>query len=334
MENISKLKEILSMPKVITILSHRNPDGDALGSSLGLYHYLMGEGHTVNVAFPSDFPGIFSWMKDSDKALIFDLDPEETTSKIKGSDIIFCLDFNALDRIDKMGEVVLEMDVPKVMIDHHLYPEGCADFMLSDTSASSTSELVFDFISLIDKKQKITRTIGECLFTGIVTDTGSFRYATSAKLFRIVADLVDAGVDDYDLQNRIHNSLPEKNIRLLGHCLNNRMEIWPELSAGIITLTKDDYEKFDISRGDTEGIVNYLLMMKKIKVAAFITEQPTIVKLSLRSKGDLNMQKIAKKYFRGGGHKNASGGASFKGLRTTVNTFKKALIEIQDQLNA
>ncbi len=332
MENLNKLKEILYMPKNIMILSHRNPDGDAIGSSLALYHYLKGEGHSVNVSFPSDFPGIFSWMKDSDNALIFDLDPEETTKIIQAADIVFCLDFNALDRIDKMGEVVGAMDVPKVMIDHHLYPENCADFMLSDTSASSTCELVYDFISMIDNKHKITKTIGECLFTGIVTDTGSFRYATSAKLFRIVANLVDAGIDDYDLQNRIHNSLPEKNIRLLGHCLNNRMEIWPELHAGIITLRKEDYDTFDINRGDTEGIVNYLLMMKNIKVAAFITEQPTIVKLSLRSKGDLDMQKIAKKYFRGGGHKNASGGASFKGLNTTINTFKKALIEIKDQL--
>ena len=203
------------------------------------------------------------------------------------------------------------------MIDHHLYPDDFCDYTFSDTSASSTCEMIYDFITGLDEAEKLTIPLGECLYSGILTDTGSFKYSTSSKLFRVVAGLKDMGVDDTMLQNLLFNSLPEKNLRLLGYCLNNCMEILPEYKTGIISLTKEDYEHFDIQRGDTEGIVNYLLMMKEIKLAAFITEQPTIVKISLRSKGDFSVQEIAKKYFRGGGHKNASGGASFQ--RTPIN---------------
>ena len=170
--------------------------------------------------------------------------------------------------------------------------------------------------------------------TGILTDTGSFRYGTSPKLYRTVADLIELGVDDYKLQDRITNSLKEKHLRLLGHCLNNRMEILEEYNTGIIVLTKHDYAHFAISRGDTEGIVNYILKIKNVKMAAFIMEQPTIVKISLRSKGDFSVQEIAQKYFRGGGHKNASGGASYKGLRSTVRQLNEILPLYEAQLNA
>ena len=163
---------------------------------------------------------------------------------------------------------------------------------------------------------------------------GPFKYSTSAKLFRIVAQLLEAGVDDYLLQDLIFNSMNEKQLRLLGHCLYNRMEILDEYRTGIIILTKEDYTNYDIKRGDTEGVVNYLLKMKKIVMAAFITEQPTIVKISLRSKGDFSVQEIARKHFKGGGHKNAAGGASFKGLRTTVNRFKELLPLYKEQLNS
>ena len=170
--------------------------------------------------------------------------------------------------------------------------------------------------------------------TGILTDTGSFKYSTSPKLFRIVADLLERGVDDYALQDVIFNSLTEKQLRLLGHVLDNRMEILHEYKTGIFTLTKRDYENFDIQRGDTEGIVNYLLMLKNVKVAVFIHEQPTIVKISMRSKGDFSVQEICRKHFRGGGHKNASGGASYSSLNATVNKFKKLLPSYKEQLDA
>lgn len=334
MENIKELKALLGYPKDIVITTHRNPDGDAIGASLGTYHFLNKLGHAVRIVSPSEYPDGFGWMKDIEKIVIYDTEPEEAQAVIQRADIIFCLDFNALDRIDKVGDLVEKAKAVKVMVDHHLYPEPFPDFILSDTTASSTCELVFDLINGLGWKEHMDHLIGECLFTGILTDTGSFKYSTSAKLYRIVAELIEFGVDDYKLQDLIFNSMSEKHLRLLGHCLHNRMEILDEYQTGIITLTKEDYANFDIQRGDTEGIVNFLLKIKNVKVAAFITEQPTIVKISLRSKGDFSVQEIAKRHFKGGGHKNASGGYSFQSLSTTVRRFKKVLPLYKDQLIA
>lgn len=334
MENIKELKALLNYPKDIVIVTHRNPDGDAIGSSLGLYHFLNKLGHTVRMVSPSEYPEVFSWMKDIEKIIVYDVEPEDSSAVIDRADMIFCLDFNALDRIDKVGELVDKAKGARVMVDHHLYPEPFADFILSDTAASSTCELVFDLIMGLGWKEHMDHIIGECLFTGILTDTGSFKYGTSAKLFRIVAELIEFGVDDYRLQDLIFNSMSEKHLRLLGHCLHNRMEILEEYQTGIITLTKEDYANFDIQRGDTEGIVNFLLKVKNVKVAAFITEQPTIVKISLRSKGDFSVQEIARRHFKGGGHKNASGGYSFQSLNATVRRFKSVLPHYKDKLLA
>lgn len=332
MENSHELKSLLSIPKDIVITTHRNPDGDAIGSSLGLFHYLRKLGHTVFIVSPSEYPDFLTWMPGADEIIIYDVDPDRSKEVIERSELVFCLDFNSLDRIDKVGELITPLRAEKVMIDHHLFPEPFADYIISDTMASSTCELVFDFFDRLGDKNMIDRTIGECLFTGILTDTGSFKYSTSPKLFRIVSELLEIGVDDYLLQDLIFNSMKEKHLRLLGHCLYNRMEILDEFSTGIITLTKEDYVNFDIQRGDTEGVVNYLLKIKNVKLAAFITEQPTIVKISLRSKGDFSVQEIARKHFKGGGHKNAAGGASFQSLPATVKRFKSLLPQYKEQL--
>lgn len=326
MEYRSEIKAILQVPNDVVIFTHRNPDGDAIGASLALYHYLNTLGHTVKIVCPSEHPEFLSWMKGVDDIIVYDIDEEASKNAVENSKVFFCLDFNALDRIDKIGELFQAKEkVTSIMIDHHLLPEGFCDYIISDTTASSTCEMIYDFICNLGDKEAIDKTIAECIYTGILTDTGSFKYSTSPKLFRIVADLIELGVDDYKLQDLIFNSLKEKHLRLLGHCLNNRMEILPEFHTGIITLTKEDYTNFDIQRGDTEGIVNYLLKIKDLKVAAFIMEQPTIVKISLRSKDDFSVQEIAKRHFRGGGHKNAAGGASFQPLATTVKKFKEVL---------
>ncbi len=332
MENIAELKKFLSTPRYISIISHRNPDGDAIGSSLGLYHFLNKFGHSVRVMFPSEYPSGFEWMPDAQKILIYDIEPEDVKATLERSDAVFCLDFNALDRVDKSGEIIHGLDTVKVLIDHHIDPEPFADYQLSDTTASSTCELIYRFICQYEEKELLDEPIASCLYTGIVTDTGSFRFSTSPRLFKVVADLIELGVDDYTIQDKIFNTLSEKQLRLLGHCLARRMEILPEFQAGIITLNKRDYENYDIQRGDTEGIVNYLLKIKNVKVAAFITEQPTIVKISLRSKGDFSVQEIASKHFKGGGHRNASGGYSFKSLGWVVNRLKEVLPEYKEQL--
>jgi len=332
MENLPELKALLNLPKDIVIVSHRNPDGDALGASLGLALFLQKLGHSPHVLFPSEYPSIFSWMPGIDDALIFDTDKEETLEQVRKADLIFCLDFNSLDRIDKIGEEISATNVPIVMVDHHIDPEPFAHFALSDTTASSTSELIVDLIRDLGEFRHLDAQIGSCLYTGIVTDTGSFKFSTSAKLFRTVAELLEIGVDDYALQDLIFNALPEKNLRILGHCLANRLEVLPEYHAGIIALTRRDFERFNIQRGDTEGVVNFILKMKHVQMAAFVTEQPNIVKLSLRSKGEFSVQEIASKYFKGGGHRNASGGYSYQGLRTTVNKIKDILPLYKDQL--
>lgn len=322
------------MPRDIVIVSHRNPDGDAIGSSLALFHYLKQYGHVIKILVPSEYPDAFSWMPNIDDIIIFDSDPDRSEEVVKKAELVFCLDFNSLDRIDRLGEMIAANKHCKIaMIDHHLYPEPFSDFTLSDETASSTSELIFDFIEMLGDKAGLNKTIGESIFTGILTDTGSFKYSTSPKLFRIVAELLELGVDDYLLQDLIFNTRKEKELRLLGFCLYHRMEVLPEHNAALITLTKEDYVEFDIQRGDTEGVVNFLLTMKNINIAAFITEQPKIVKISLRSKGDISVQQIATKYFKGGGHKNAAGGFAYNTLPTTVKRFKEALAEMESLAN-
>jgi len=193
MENINEVKSLLAVPKDIVITTHRNPDGDAIGASLGLRHYLEMLGHTVKVAVPSESPTFLNWMTGAGQILIYDLHQEEVKRALEKPDIVFCLDFNSLERIDRMGELIAPLKAKKILIDHHLYPEPFYDYDLHDETASSTCELVFDFITLLGDRAKINKTIGECLFTGILTDTGSFKYATSPKLFRLVADLVELG---------------------------------------------------------------------------------------------------------------------------------------------
>ena len=284
MENLNQLKNLLSTPKDIVIFSHRNPDGDALGSSLGLAHFFSAQHHSVKIILPSEYPNYLNWMVGVEDIVIYDLVPEHAKLAIEKADIFFCLDFNSLDRIDKCGDLMMKQTAPKVVIDHHLFPENFADFILSDTTASSTSELIFDFIHLLD-------------------------------------------------QSKLHNNLEIKQLKIIGHCLNKRLEILEEYATALVTITKEDYADFDIQRGDTEGIVNMLMRIQNIKVAVLITEQPTIVKLSMRSKGDFSVQEIATKHFKGGGHKNASGAASFIGLKSTVRKFKELLPLYAEQLS-
>lgn len=284
---ISEIKNLIEYPKGIVIISHRNPDGDAIGSSLGLKLFLDKFGHTTKVILPSDYPPTFHFLKDVDQCIIYDHEQAKSKEYIASADIIFCLDFNSLDRIDKIGPFIQEAKAKKVLIDHHLDPEPFADFVYSDIHASSTCEMIHKFIMDLAGEDRMDTEIGEALFTGLITDTGSFKYSTRPETYLTASSLKKIGVDDYSLQDKIFNTVTEKQMRLLGHCLANRMEVIPEYAAGVIALTKEDYVTFDIQRGDTEGIVNYLLMLRGIEVAAFIREQPTIVKLSLRSKGDI-----------------------------------------------
>jgi phosphoesterase RecJ-like protein len=324
-QEVVKVKELLNLPRHISILSHRNPDGDALGSTIALALFLQSFGHKISIILPSEYPVYFEWMPLTEEIIIYDISPNQAEECVKKSEVIFMLDFNSLDRIDKLGITVNQSKQTKVMIDHHMDPEPISDFIFSDTSYSSTSEMIFEFIEEFGENIKNTKLIYDCLYTGIMTDTGSFHHNTSARVFKIIATMKEAGLDDTRIQELVLNSQPEKYLKLLGHCLHNRMELVPELKFGLISLTREDYKSFEIQRGDTEGIINYLMMLRNVNVAALVMNQPNIIKLSLRSKGNISVQELCRDHFNGGGHKNASGGASKLGLDETVKKLKDVL---------
>jgi len=328
------IQNLFAVPKKVAIVSHRNPDGDAVGSSLALYFLLNKLKNESSILLPSAIPDFFEWMPGSSHFLIGDLQPEQVERKIKEAEVIFCLDFNQLDRIDKIGEWVGESEAVKILIDHHLNPGDFCDYVYSDTRASSTCQLILEWIQKMEWSHFIDSDIATCLYVGILTDTGNFRYNINPTLFRITATLLEYGINDQYVQKKIFNSMSEKRLRLLGHSLINRLQVLDEFKTGIIILNKEDYDHFEIERGDTEGIVNFVLQLETVTMAILVNEQPKIIKLSLRSKGDFSVEEIARKYFKGGGHKNASGGFSFLGLNDTLKKiyeilpiYKQKLIE-------
>jgi phosphoesterase RecJ-like protein len=322
---VDSLYQLMRQPSRVVIVTHKNPDGDALGSTLalaGVLHKLL---HTVTVVLPNDFPPIFNFLPGVDKAIIGEMNPEEAMNAFEKADIIFCLDFNSLDRIDRFGLDVMASNATKILIDHHIDPEPFADHIFSNTEASSTAEMVYDFLVANSLEKYIDVQIAEAIYTGILMDTGSFRYATNPHVFEIAAALKRLGMDDYMLQIRLFNSMTEKQLKLLGHCLANRMELMGEYQTGIIWLDKDDYKNWSIGRGDTEGIVNYILMVRNMKMAVFVSEQQNVTKLSFRSKGNINVQEICHTYFNGGGHRNASGGQMKASIQDTLLKVKEII---------
>lgn len=324
--DLQNIKLKLSTPQDIIILSHRNPDGDAVGSTMALKLFLEKQKHFVKIIYPSEFPAAFSFIFEGNALpIIYDLEQQKALEEIKKASVIFMLDFNSLDRIDKMGETVQFSTATKILIDHHIDPEPCADYIISDTASSSTSELIYLFIKGLGNISEMDLDMGQCILMGIITDTGSFRFSTRALTYQVASELKAFGVDDYTLQNKIFNSLEPKYLKLLGHCLSNRMVVHDNNQVAFIYLTKEDYVNYSISRGDTEGIVNYLMMMKDVKIGALITEQPSIIKISLRSKENVNVQQMATAHFNGGGHKNASGGYAYAKLDDVIARFNKVV---------
>lgn len=333
MSQILELKKILQDKRHnIGIVSHRNPDGDAVGSSLALFHFLKAE-HSVSLILPSDFPEFLNWMPGIDSFCIYDHEVERTHEIVDQLDILFILDFNSFDRIDKLGDYIAAHRPDKiVMVDHHIEPDSIADIIFSEVSRSSTCELLYEVLCGLDEK-RISLSCAECLYLGIITDTGGFKYNTTSLTFDTVSALNKRGVDNFRIQDLVFNYALEKQLRVLGLSLLERMDIYPEYYAGIITLTKEDYKRFDIQRGDTEGIVNQILRIRGIKFAVFIREQPSgVVKLSFRSRGAFSVHEFAKKYFKGGGHRNAAGGFSYFPLSSVKKKIVELLPEYQQEL--
>lgn len=316
---INVLQDGLSKPRKIVITTHQKPDGDAMGSSLGLYNYLIEKKHQVKVITPTDYPSFLHWLPGNDQVISAENKKQIAEKTIAEADIIFCLDFNALSRIIPIDGFVGESLAYKVLIDHHLEPDDFPDLMFWNTKASSTCELVFDFIHLLEDNPLISIDTATCLYTGLLTDTGNFSNgATTAKAMRLGADLIEKGASFLDIQEQLHSNNLESKLRFLGNSLLNRMVVMPELDFAYISVNKEDARKFNLQSGDTEGLVNFPLNIKGIKIALLLKEDTNIIKLSFRSKGDVNVNEFARSHFNGGGHKNAAGGRSNENLAKTI----------------
>lgn len=331
-EILSSLQSVKDSKIVIT--THYKPDADAIGSSLGLKLFLESLGHQVQFISPSDYASFLKWMKGDESTIIYENEPEKAKKITNEADFIFCLDFNHLSRINEYGDVVANSPAKKIVIDHHQYPQGFEDFMFWDDKASSTCELVYRFIHVNGLDAHIDADIATCLYTGIVTDTGSFRFAScSSETMRVAANLMDKGVKHEDVFSRVFDSYSESRLRFIGHAISNKLEVLHEYNTALITISKDEIKSYGVITGDTEGLVNYGLSIEGIKFAVLIIDRTKIVKMSFRSKGDFAANVFAMQHFNGGGHFHAAGGSSFVSLEETVAKFKNALKIYKGQLN-
>ncbi|PSR56548.1 DHH family phosphoesterase [Adhaeribacter arboris] len=335
MQQITALKELLQEPKEILITTHHKPDADALGSSLGLAGYLKKKGHVVTVVTPSDYPDFLNWMNGNNEVITYDpaVNDELVQKLINQANVIFCLDFSSLSRINEMGPYVREAPGTKVLVDHHLEPENFAQICFSDTNAAATAELVFELIRDLGDQSLIDVHIGECLYAGIMTDTGSFRHpSTSRNVHLIIAELLHVGVNTSNIHRLIYDSHTETRLRFLGYVLKDKLTVLREFRTAYIAITADELKKYDSKTGDTEGLVNFALSIEGVVFAALIIDRNNAVKMSFRSVGDFSVNDFARKHFQGGGHRNAAGGISYDSLPETVAKFLKTLPEYKDQL--
>lgn len=335
MEALASFKKELSSPKKIFITTHVKPDADALGSSLGLANYLIRKGHEVSVVTPSDYPSFLAWMKGNESVLDFSK-PEDkplSTLRLEQADIIFCLDFSVLDRVNELGEMIRKSDAFVVNIDHHQDPEDFADFRYWSTKAAATCELVYQLIVELGDKDLIDKDIAECLYAGIMTDTGGFRHPNTTKnVHLVVAELIEIGADSSQIANLIYDSNSVNRLKFIGFAITRRLIVREDLHTAYFVISKKDLKKYQSQTGDTEGLVNYALSLDGIKLAALFSEREDGIKISFRSSSDVAVNKFAASYFNGGGHKNAAGGKSALSLRDTVDRFESLVEKCQVEL--
>lgn len=312
---------MLSQSANIIVTSHHNPDGDALGSAMAMYHILKQLGHNVRVIIPNEYPDFLKWIPENDSIIIYESEQKEfAESLISEAHYIFCVDYNALNRVGKMEKALTEAKGKKLLIDHHPHPdEKVFDWLLSSTSASSTAELVYEFAQKANLLNFINKEAAECLYAGIITDTGSFSFAcNSPQPYLIIADLIKRGINTERLHRLIYDTFSENRIRLLGFAINQKMLIFNDFHTALIPLTRKELESFDHKIGDTEGIVNYPLSIKQVNLSILLSEREDLIRLSFRSKGKFPVNQIAREYFEGGGHTNAAGGNSYVSMEETI----------------
>ncbi|BAV08100.1 DHH family phosphoesterase [Filimonas lacunae] len=334
MQSIEYFFPLLAKPHKAVITMHQKPDGDAMGSTLGLYHFLKALGHEVVIISPTNWASFLNWMPDCNKVIDYEANKEKSATIVNNADWLFCLDFNVLHRTKNMEQLLTQAKCVKILIDHHQQPqEEAFNYGVSDTAKSSTCEMVYDFIAASGYADKLDVTIATCLYTGIMTDTGSFRFpGASAHVHRIVAHFKDLGLQHSPIHQNIYDSSLENRLRLLGNALLNRMEILYEYNTAIMVVPKSDLLKFDAKTGDTEGLVNYLLSIQGIKMGALVIDRDEERKWSFRSKDGFDVNAFAREHFEGGGHKNAAGGRSSDSLDVTVRKFKQVIQQYEAQL--
>ncbi len=333
-ENALKLKNLITNPKQVVITTHRGPDGDAMGSSLAMFHFLKKLGHNVTVITPNKYADFLHWIPGNSEVIIYEENEEKAQQITSKADLLFLLDFNHIGRISDLGNYITSSKAQKVLIDHHQNPDtSMANIIFSDTKACSTAQLVYDIMNAMELESYIDKNIAECLYVGIMTDTGSFKFSsTTSKTHKIISKLIDAGADNAKIHDLVYDCSSSNRIKLLGYCLDKKLLLYPENNSAIISLNAEELEKFKFKNGDTEGFINYALGIKGIKFATFIAEKEGIVKLSLRSKGNFKVNEIASKYFNGGGHTNASGGTSQLSVNETIKKVEEIINNYKEKI--
>jgi phosphoesterase RecJ-like protein len=334
MKEIHELYDKLAEKRKIVITTHQKPDADAMGSSLGLAHFLRQFGHEVTVISPTNWARWLDWMEGTTEVLDYELYRAESDAKLDEAEWLFCLDHNHFSRTKSMAPKLAQIQCTKILIDHHREPDSPSfHYGVSNTGKSSTCEMVYDFIVGSGHRDKINVFIAECLYAGVVADTGSFRFSsTHASVHRMVAYLKEMGLEHTKVHEALYDNFLENRLRFLGHVLTNRLEINYELNTALMWVSRQELQKFDIRTGDTEGLVNYPLSIQGIKLVGLVIDRDEERKWSFRSKGNFDCNTFARKYFSGGGHFNAAGGRDGESLQETIKKFKQAIEENSAQL--
>jgi len=324
--SVRQVHELIENSRQILITAHLSPDGDALGASLGLYHFLKSKKKNVKLMVPNSFPYFLKWMAGSDEILVYEYNPKAARVIFDHTDLIFSIDYNIPKRVGNMAFLLEKSDAKKVLIDHHLFPGDIYDVVISYPRISSTSELVFRLLYQADKYEEIDKTVAECIYCGMMTDTGGFTFnSNNPEIYLIISLLLRKGIDKDRIYSLVYNNLTEDRFRLLGFTLSQRMKVYPDLHTALIWLSLEDQKQFSYNKGDTEGFVNYPLSIKNIIFSAFIREDEELVKLSFRSQNTFPTNEFAARFFDGGGHLNASGGEFYGTLEEAVSFFENGI---------
>ncbi len=318
------------------IVTHISPDGDAIGSSLALLLFLIGKGKNARVIVPNAFPDFFRWMPMIGSVVQYDIHKTQAEQILDQAEVICCLDFNGMKRIDALGEAIATRTQARtLLLDHHPFPENGFDLMFSHPEMCATAELIFRFITAIGSLSDINRDCATCIYTGMMTDTGGFTYNSNrSEIFTIISQLLSKGIDKDYIYRRIFNSNSEGRMRLMGYTLYSKMKLYPELRTALIWLSQEELKQFGYVKGDTEGFVNLPLQIKGIIFACFLREDKTMIKVSLRSVGKFSCTEFASKVYNGGGHRNASGGEFYESMEKAIARFEEGLEEFRPLLVA